>query len=422
LEGFVPNLADRLRAVWARRSGGPAAAPDDLARRVEQLERLVRVSDAAARTEPPPPGASPRRNGPSWLDLFGVLTLLGLLVYGAVAFSYVTFFTAFDVTLEEVGLGYATLLRRSGLNLAVVVASLALAAAIASFFGDRTADHRTGAYAIAAVLLLVMGVAGMVWLLAGFGATDEAGIYFQGCWIMAVLLGMRAALGPMSPSPGWPRAAREAWRAMWRPPATTAARRARRVGLLVIAAAVLLVLPLLALLWSSQDLGSPWPGIAIVAIGMVVIVWGPAGLHRARRTLLPPPVPAALPVVALLVIAIALAGAAHGQQAAATVKRLGDLRRQGPLGRAVLDVSTPRVCVAWVGAVPAPAALPLRQELLYLGQADSILALYDVSMSRPIRVSSQNVVLIELSAAERAARTPQACPSGARRAAVAGDR
>ena len=38
------------------------------------------------------------------------------------AFGYVTFFTAFDVTLEEVGLGYATLLRRSGLNLAVLAA------------------------------------------------------------------------------------------------------------------------------------------------------------------------------------------------------------------------------------------------------------------------------------------------------------
>jgi hypothetical protein len=40
------------------------------------------------------------------------------------------------VTLEEVGLGYATLLRRSGLNLAVVVATLAILAPFLSFFGD----------------------------------------------------------------------------------------------------------------------------------------------------------------------------------------------------------------------------------------------------------------------------------------------
>jgi hypothetical protein len=99
-----------------------------------------------------------------------VLTLLGLLVYGAVAFSYVSFFRAFDVTLEEVGLGYATLLRRSGLNLAVVVATLATLAPFLSFFGDRLADHRRGAYASAAILLVVLGVAVTVWLVAGFGA------------------------------------------------------------------------------------------------------------------------------------------------------------------------------------------------------------------------------------------------------------
>ena len=86
-----------------------------------------------------------------------VLTLLGLLVYGTVAFSYVTFFSAFDVSLEEVGLSYATLLRRSGLYLAVVVASLIIAAPFLSFFGDRRTDHRRGAYAIAALLLVVMG-------------------------------------------------------------------------------------------------------------------------------------------------------------------------------------------------------------------------------------------------------------------------
>ena len=78
---------------------------------------------------------------------------------GAVAFSYVTFFRAFDLTLEEVGLGYATLLRRSGLNLAVLVASLASLTPFLSFFGDRRADHRMGAYASAAILVVVMGVA-----------------------------------------------------------------------------------------------------------------------------------------------------------------------------------------------------------------------------------------------------------------------
>ena len=38
----------------------------------------------------------------------------------------------------------------------------------------------------------------------------------------------------------------------------------------------------------------------IVAAGLMLAVWGPAGLQRARQALLPPPVPAALPVVALL--------------------------------------------------------------------------------------------------------------------------
>jgi len=421
LEAFVPYLADRLRAVLARLSGRPSAERSDLARRVEELEQLAHAwTDAATRPAllPPVPAPIPakgpsRRDRPSWLDLIGVLTLLGLLVYGAVAFSYVSFFRAFDVTLEEVGLGYATLLRRSGLNLAVVVASLAMLAPLLSFFGDRRADHRRGAYASAAILLVVIGVAVTVWLVAGFGAVGNASIYAQASWIVAVILAMRAGLGPMSPSPGWPRVARDTWETARRPP-TPEARRARNVGLLVISAAVLLVAPLIVLLWSSQDdLGSPWPAIVIFAVGMVVIVWGPAGFQRARQALLPPPAPAALPVVALLVIAIVWGGAAYGQQAAETVKSLGDLRGQGDLARSVLDVSTPRVCAAWVGAVPAPATLP-QHELLYLGQSESILALYDLRSGRPIRLSSSNVLLVELTAAERATRTLRTCPSSGR--------
>jgi hypothetical protein len=118
-------------------------------------------------------------------------------------------------------------------------------------------------------------------------------------------------------------------------------------------------------------------------------------------------------VAALLVVAIVWGGAAYGQRAAGTVKGLGDLREQGELARSALDVSAPRVCVAWVGAVPAPATLP-QHELLYLGQSDSILALYDVRAGRPIRVSSSNVVLVELTAAERATPTLRTCPSGGR--------
>lgn len=423
LEAFLPNLADRLRAVRARLSGRPTAERDDLTRRVVALERSARAWTNAANGPPslPPPAPATvpaqegrsRRDGPSWLDLVGVLTLFGLVVYGAVAFSYVSFFRAFDVTLEEVGLGYATLLRRSGLNLAVVAASLAILAPFLSFFGDRQADHRRGAYATAAVLLVVLGVAVTVWLVAGFGAVSDASIYAQACWSVAVILGMRAALGPMSPSPGWPRLARDSWEAARRP-STPEARRARNVGLLVISAVVLLVVPLLVLLWSSQDdLGSPWPAIIIFAAGIGVIVWGPAGFQRARQVLLPPPAPAALPLVALLVIAVVWGGASYGQRAAETVKRLGDLREQGDLARSVLDVSTPRVCATWVGPFPAPATLP-QHELLYLGQSDSTLALYDVGSSRPIRMSSSNVVLVDLTAAERATRTLRTCSSGRR--------
>ena len=84
------------------------------------------------------------------------------------------------------------------------------------------------------------------------------------------------------------------------------------------------------------------------------------------------------------------------------------------LARLVLDVSTPRVCAAWVGTAPPPATLP-KHELLYLGQADSILVLYDVTTRRPFRVSSSNVVLVELTATELATRTLRACPpSGGR--------
>lgn len=153
--------------------------------------------------------------------------------------------------------------------------------------------------------------------------------------------------------------------------------------------------------------------ILVVAVGTIVIVWGPAGLRRARQVLLPLPAPAAAPLVGLLVIAIVFGCVEQGERAAATVKRLGDLREHGDLARLVLDVSTPRVCAAWVGAVPPPATLP-RHELLYLGQADSILALYDVTTGRPIRVSSSNVVLVELTAAERATTTLRTCPSGGR--------
>lgn len=416
----MPNLAGRLRALWARRPGRAAAARDDLARRVEALERSLRaLTDAAAQPAPPPPAlpppapppfpdSPPRRDRPGWLDLAGALTILGLVLYGAVAFSYVTFFGAFDVSLEEVGLGYATLLRRSGLNLAVVVASLTAAAALLSFFGDRRAGHRRAAYLTAAGVLAMMAVGGFVWLLAGFGAIEEAGIYSQACVSMAVLLGMRGVLGPISPPPGWSREVRETWEMVRHPP-TPAARRSRNIGLGVIAGALLLGIPLFALAWLSQDgLGSPLTAIAIVAAGLMLAVWGPAGLQRARQALLPPPVPAALPVVALLVVAVVLAGAAHGARAAERVKGLGDLRQQGGLGRLVLEVSTPRVCVSWVGAVPAPATLP-QHELLYLGQADSILALYDASTGQPIRVSSGNVVLVELTAAERATRALSTC-------------
>jgi len=353
LEAFVPKVGDRLRAMRAQLSGRPSAEYGALARRVEELERSMQaLTGAASRPAPAPqaPASPPSRVRPSWLDLVGVLTLLGLVVYGTVAFSYVTFFSAFDVSLEEVGLSYATLLRRSGLYLAVVVASLIIAAPFLSFFGDRRADHRRGAYLVAALLLALMGVTGAVWLVAGFGAAEETGIYFQACWTMAGILGMRAALGPMSPSPGWPRAARRAWKAARHPP-TREARRARTVGLLVIAAALLFAVPYFGWLLSILDRPvSPWPVILIVVIGTLAIVWGPAGLHRARRVLLPMPAPAAAPLVGVLVIAIVFGGVQHGARAAATVKRLGDLREQGDLARLVLDVSTPRVCAAWVGA------------------------------------------------------------------------
>jgi hypothetical protein len=416
LEAFVPRVADRLRATLARLSGRPSADHEALTRRVEELERSMRAwTDAASRPAPAPEAQErpPSRGRPAWLDLVGVLTLLGLLVYGTVAFSYVTFFSAFDVSLEEVGLGYATLLRRSGLYLAVVVASLIVAAPFLSFFGDRRTDHRRGAYAIAALLLACMGVAGAAWLIAGFGAAREAGIYLQACWTAAAILGMRAALGPMSPSPGWPRAARSAWDAVRHPP-TPEARRARTVGLLVVVAAVLFAVPYFGLLWSMQDHPpSPWPVVLVVAVGTIAIVWGPAGLDRARRMLLPLPAPAVAPLVGLLVIAIVFGGVEQGERAAETVKRLGDLREHGDLARLVLDVSTPRVCAAWVGVPPPPATLP-RHELVYLGQADSMLALYDVATSRPIRVASSNVVLVELTAAERATTTLRTCPAGGR--------
>ena len=361
----MPNLADRLAAVSGWRPGRAAAERNELARRVEALERSLHALTEATPRPPPPPAPAPpspngplRRDRPSWLDLAGALTVLGLVVYGAVAFSYVTYFDAFDVSLEEVGLGYATLLRRSGLNLAAVVASLAIGAAFLAFFGDRRADHLRAAYAIFAVLLVAMGLGGMVWLLAAFRAVDEATIYFQACWSMAVILGMRAALGPMSPSPGWPRAARDALEAA-RHPTTPRGRRARTVGLLFIAAGLVAGVVQFALFWPRQHtLESPWPVFAIVAAGIVLVVWGPAGLDRARRALLPLPAPAALPVAALLVLAVVLAGAAHGARAAEGVKGLGDLGQQGGLGRSVLEVSTPRVCVTWVGAAPAPAALP----------------------------------------------------------------
>jgi hypothetical protein len=424
LEAFVPNLADRLRAAARTVLRGPSTTAQlDLARRVGELERSVRaLTDTAAEPvpapppmepAPPPPDGRSRRAGPSWLDLFGALTLLGLLVYGAVAFGYVTFFAAFEVTLEEVGLSYATLLRRAGLNLVVVVALLAVGAAFFSFFGDRRADQRRAAYATAAVVLAGMGVAGMIWLLAAFGAADVATTYFQGCWSMAVLLGLRALLGPMSPSPDWPRQAPDAWAAVRHPP-TPEARRARTVGLLVIAGAVLLGIPLLVWSWSMlDDPVSPWPVIIVLAVGIVAVVWGPAGLHRARRALVPLPVRAAAPMVGLLVAAIVLGGAEHGLRTAETVKGLADLRERSDLARLVLDISTPRVCVAWASQAPAPATLPTH-ELLYLGQADSILALYDVQASRPIRVSSSNVVLVELTAAERTTRSLRTCPPGGR--------
>jgi hypothetical protein len=171
----VPKLADRLRRMRAWLPGRPAAPPGDLVRR-EELERSMRArTDATARPVPAPPAPDRplRQEGPSWLDLVGVLTLLGLLVYGAVAFSYVTF----------------------------------------------------------------LRVAVRVWLVAGFGAVGNASIYFQACWSVAAILGMRAALGPMSPSPGWLRMTSDAWRAARRP-ATPEARRARNVGLLVVAATV----------------------------------------------------------------------------------------------------------------------------------------------------------------------------------------
>ena len=125
----------------------------------------------------------------------------------------------------------------------------------------------------------------------------------------------------------------------------------------MIAAALVAGAAQFAYLWSRQNnLASPWSVVLGLAVGTVGIIWGPAGLQRARQTLLPPPVPA---------------------------------------------------------AGPAPTTLP-KHELLYLGQADSILALYDVRTGRPIRLPSSNVVLVELTAAERATTTLRTCPRAAR--------
>jgi hypothetical protein len=97
-------------------------------------------------------------------DEFGTaeLTILGVAVYIMVRYSYWSFFSRFGVTLEEVGLGYANVLARSGPFLAFAVL---LPICIGALVARRLlSSHWLGTIALvtALVIILVVVVAGPV--------------------------------------------------------------------------------------------------------------------------------------------------------------------------------------------------------------------------------------------------------------------
>jgi hypothetical protein len=89
-------------------------------------------------------------------DEFGTaeLTILGVTAYIMLRYSYWSFFNRFGVTLEEVGLGYANVLARSGPLLAFAIL---LPICISAMLARRVlGSHRLGTITLASAIAIVL--------------------------------------------------------------------------------------------------------------------------------------------------------------------------------------------------------------------------------------------------------------------------
>jgi hypothetical protein len=357
------------------------------------IEIRIKVEQQSDQPQGPPP------SGLGWSDLAALFALVGLVVYGFVGFAYFAFLDSIDVRPEEVGVSYITVISKAGIAAAFL---LALAAIMGGGIGLLTAgftleDQRR--YLFTAALLTVTAL-GLVQLFDRTIENSTARRFFLYLTIIfAAWFFLRVIHNPIKRfldrcvEPLLREDREDAWGG-WR----------RRIGkaipehcnsFLAVTAGIISLFTITPFLASLQEeIGAAiyiaW-GFSLVATIFGVLLALP-GTRNWARGFLALPWPAILSIIALVAFGSFIAAANIGNNAAGDLK---DNRRMDDFFNSsfLLPVGISRVCVYW-GSGSAPQELSMKHELIYLGEADGTLVLFDTEPDRAIRVSTESVVLI----------------------------
>lgn len=367
--------------------------------------------------QPPPGGPRRRLLGIAWSNPPAVLTLAGIVLYGIVAFAYSRFYGELGVTPGEVGLGYAEVIRRASVNASVLLSFVAVASVLGSFGGDPSKDHRRTAYAAGAALLLLLSLLLLLLLARVLHVAASAAVVYTGLVAAAaLLLGVRAAVGP-SVARQQPYLVGALMATLRAAPADAEARRVRRQAWMRLLLPLLVAAPVFTFAL-VQLFRSTGVGPLLASLPLLLVIFGPLAVserraRRLRNALLPPPTPVVLALVGVLAMTILATASAVGSNAAARVDAFQPPVDASSITPWFLDVQAPAVCVLWLGPKGTPKPPAVSHELVYLGQADGTTVLYDTATHGALRLPSSVLATYTLpSPATSTTRpVPRACPS-----------
>jgi hypothetical protein len=274
-------------------------------------------------------------------EVFSLLTVAGLLLYGTVWSCYNSFYDTFGLEPEDVGVTYARTISRAAIGFLTLLLIIGLVLfllvnPLKSGQVGRRASAAARWFAFAVISLLTLAVYFMSGLLPD--SYDETGYHGRHTLLKAVVI---VVLGSAS-----------------------------------------LLSVMLAVLRPTR-----WSQI-------IATVWGklwraPNGTQSGFKDMVVRAAPAILAVVLVAFVALPMA---VGARLATNVKAGSLVVGYGLIPRLVLDIEVIPVEATWIG-MPKPAGLSSDSSIVLLGQANGTTVLYDRIGRRVYRVPSGNLLL-----------------------------